>query len=516
MLSMMLVALALAAPAQESYGFVLTQGTDTVGVERVTRDRAGLHSEILDPGRARLSVSAVVDSHGCVREAVTAVFPLGSGPDATPLRRVAVRLDGDSAHVEVRAVGTVRALTRFFPGARFVLAGESVAASALLLECARAAGVDSVDLPAVAFPNLRAQTVKVRWHGDSAMVVASDTSWAHFDHRGRLERMVIGRSGLVARRVTERELDRISFAAPDYSAPPGAPYQAEEVTVPVGPGVALSGTLTLPTSRPARCPAVVTISGSGPQDRDCFAPIAGGWRPFRELADALGRSGIAVLRFDDRGVGRSSGDYASGTERTTADDVRAVLAFLRARSDIDGGRIAVLGHSEGARVAMLVGAEDRELAGLVLLSGAADPRAAIRHQAVWASEHGPLAGRVSRDSIVAMVNRQMDSLATILPREVLRWDAAGLARRVRAPVAIFHGSTDRQVPAEQAEALGGLFRGAGLADVTVRVFPEVNHLLVRDPDGDFLRYDRLGQARVDVGVKDAITGWLVGRLLRTN
>lgn len=512
MLAMMVMALAVAPPAVDSYGLVLTQGADTVAVERVTRERASLRSEILVPGRARLVVSAATGGAGCVQEAAVAVFPWGSGPDATPLQRVVVRLDGDSTRVDVRARGMGQSFARAFPGARFVLAGESVAASALVLECARVAGGDSADLPVVAFPNLRALTARIRWHGDSAMVVTSDTSWAYFDDGGRLEHIAIGRSGLIARRVTVAELDRIAFAAPDYSPPAGAPYEAEDVAVPVSAGVTLAGTLTLPKNLPAPLPAVVLVSGSGPQDRDCYAPVAGGWRPFRELADALGRRGIAVLRFDDRGAGRSTGDFASGTERTTADDVRAILAFLRARPDIDGRHTAVLGHSEGARVAMLVGAEDQDLAGMVLLSGAADTRGAIRAQAEWIADHGPGSGHASRDSIVAFVDRQMASLAEALPREVLRWDPAPLARRTRCPVAVFQGATDRQVPAWQADSLAAVFRRAGVADVSVRVFPEVNHLLVHDPDGDFLGYDRLADGRLDAGVREAVVEWLARRL----
>jgi fermentation-respiration switch protein FrsA (DUF1100 family) len=91
----------------------------------------------------------------------------------------------------------------------------------------------------------------------------------------------------------------------------------------------------------------------------------------------------------------------------------------------------------------------------------------------------------------------MDSLAATARREVYRWDALALARRIRAPVAIFHGATDRQVPADQADSLAVVFRRAGNANVTVRVFPDLNHLLVHDPSGDFLQYHRLENAAVD-------------------
>jgi alpha-beta hydrolase superfamily lysophospholipase len=160
---------------------------------------------------------------------------------------------------------------------------------------------------------------------------------------------------------------------------------------------------------------------------------------------------------------------------------------------------------------MLVGAADSTLAGLVLLSGAADTRAAARAQARWVAGHSPNAQSVSPDSVIAAVDRQMDSLAVSGRREVYRWNAAGLAQRIRAPVAVFNGATDRQVPADQADSLGAVLRRAGNADVTVEVFPDVNHLLVRDPDGDFLRYDRLENADVADVVLAGVGSWLTER-----
>ena len=515
-LPVLLVALGLQqqAPPVERYGLVLVQGRDTTALERVTREGRTLRAEVLVPHRARLAVAVQADSLGCVRDADVRVFPWGSPPDASPIRRVTVRLDADSVRVEASARGVTGSVVRPAAGGRFVLADESIAAASLLLECAgglRVRGADSAVVPSLGFPGLQARSLRVRWYGDSAMIAGTDTSWAFFGHGGEVSRMAVGRGGLVARRVSMRDLDAIPIAASDYSAPPGAPYRASDVLVRVDTGVVLAGTLTLPGGAAAPVPAVVTISGSGAQDRDSYAAIAGGWRPFRQLADTLARRGVAVLRLDDRGVGGSTGDYGTSTERTTAADIRAAIAFLRARPDIAGDRIAVLGHSEGARVAMLVASEDPRLAAVALLSGAADPRAAIRAQALWVAAH-QLTGGLPPDSVVAMVDRRMDSLAATLPREVLRWNAAELAGRIRAPAGIFQGATDRQVPSDQADSLGALFRRAGNRNVTVRVFAGRNHLLVPDPDGDFLRYDRLGSAQLDPEVLGAIADWIVGAL----
>lgn len=503
-----------AIPPADRYGLVLVRGSDTVAVERVTREGRVLRAEVLVPNRARLAVAARTDSLGCVREAEVRVFPWGSSAGATPLRRVNVRLDGDSVRVEASGGGLSRSVARGAPQVRFVLADESIAASSLLLECARGMrtpGADSVVVPVVAFPNLRALSLRVQLRGDSVMIAGADTSWAFVDRAGVVSRMMIGREGLEARRIPARQVDATAFVASDYSAPAGAPYRAIDVRVPVTPGIVLAGTLTLPAGRAGPVPAVVTISGSGPQDRDSYAPIAEGWRPFRQLADTLARRGVAVLRLDDRGVGGSTGDFAAGNERTSAADIHAAIAILRARPEIAGDRIAVLGHSEGARVAMLVASQDPRLAAIVLLSGAADPRAAIRAQALWLAEHRPEAG-LSRDSALAIIDRRMDSLATVLTRDVLRWNAAELARRIQAPVGVFHGATDRQVPSGQADSLGALFRREGNGDVTVHVFADRNHLLVRDPDGDYLRYDLLRSAQLDPEVLGVIADWIVAKL----
>jgi uncharacterized protein len=119
----------------------------------------------------------------------------------------------------------------------------------------------------------------------------------------------------------------------DYSAPPDAPYTAENVTVPTPMGHMLAGTLTLPrgASRERPVPAVVTSTGSGPQDRDEFIGIPG-YRPFRQFADSLSRRGIAVLRMDDRGTGESKGAHRGATSADFAEDVRPRSATPRSRA----------------------------------------------------------------------------------------------------------------------------------------------------------------------------------------
>src|SRR4030095_6814814 len=142
---------------------------------------------------------------------------------------------------------------------------------------------------------------------------------------------------------------------PDYSAPADAPYLAEEVVVKTPAGHTLAGTLTLPKSASRANPvsAIVTVTGSGPQERDENIGLQG-FRPFRQIADSLARRGIAVLRMDDRGTGASGGAFKGSTSADFAEDVRAGLAYLRTRPEIRADRLGVLGHSEGAIIAPMV------------------------------------------------------------------------------------------------------------------------------------------------------------------
>ncbi len=144
------------------------------------------------------------------------------------------------------------------------------------------------------------------------------------------------------------------------------PYRAEDVTFPnADAGIDLAGTLTLPEGE-GPFPAVVLVSGSGPQDRD---ETVFGHRPFLVLADHLTRQGIAVLRYDDRGVGESTGDFGSATSADFADDAEAGVTFLASRPNVDTERIGVVGHSEGGLIAPLVANGSDDVAFIALLAG---------------------------------------------------------------------------------------------------------------------------------------------------
>ena len=130
-------------------------------------------------------------------------------------------------------------------------------------------------------------------------------------------------------------------------------------------GLTLAGTFIYPESGES-FPAVILISGSGPQNRN---EELLGHKPFLVLADHLARSGIAVLRFDDRGIGKSTGDFSSATTKDFATDVLAGIEFLKPRKEIDKDKIGLIGHSEGGLIAPLASVQSDDVDFIVLMAG---------------------------------------------------------------------------------------------------------------------------------------------------
>ncbi len=143
------------------------------------------------------------------------------------------------------------------------------------------------------------------------------------------------------------------------------PYTVEEVSIASTDDVMLSGTLTLPGGS-GPFPAVVLVTGSGPQDRD---ESISGHKPFLVLADHLTRNGIAVLRYDDRGVAESTGKFTGSTSTHFAADARAAAEFLDAREET--GKVGILGHSEGGLIGPLVARDSDAVDFVIMLAGPA-------------------------------------------------------------------------------------------------------------------------------------------------
>lgn len=315
----------------------------------------------------------------------------------------------------------------------------------------------------------------------------------------------------------------------DYSAPPGAPFTAEEVSV-EAKGFALSGTLLLPKEGKGPFPAVITITGSGQQTRDEYLPIPGleKYRPFRQIAEALAARGIAVLRVDDRGVGKSKGreTLEKSTSADFADDVRAQVNYLRKRSDIDPKRIALVGHSEGGVIAPIVAASDPNIAALVLMAGTAKRGdAIIEYQLNQALESDKMIAEEvrakGRDDNRKMLRRLVEggegpeapeALKGAWMKYFLTYDPLPTIRKVRQPILILQGAIDRQVTADQAELLERAARESGNKDVTARVYPDLNHLFLPAKTGAPSEYSSLSTNTIGGDVMNLLGDWLQQKL----
>jgi pimeloyl-ACP methyl ester carboxylesterase len=147
---------------------------------------------------------------------------------------------------------------------------------------------------------------------------------------------------------------------------PPFPYASEDLQFfNAKDNVMLAGTLTKPSTG-ANWPVVVLISGSGPQNRN---EELAGHKPFLVLADHLTRNGIAVLRYDDRGVAQSKGVFATATSADFANDVDAAVTYLKSRKDVNIKKIGLIGHSEGGLIAPMVAARNKDVAYIVLMAG---------------------------------------------------------------------------------------------------------------------------------------------------
>jgi alpha-beta hydrolase superfamily lysophospholipase len=316
-------------------------------------------------------------------------------------------------------------------------------------------------------------------------------------------------------RLDSASTDRIRWTRPDYSPPADAAYTAEDLAISAPAGHSLGATLTRPKTAAGRLPVAITISGSGLQDRDESLAGVTGYRPFRQIAEALAAKGIATLRFDDRGTGASTGNGAIATSADFADDVRAVIQYLRGRPDIDPSRIVLVGHSEGGLIAPMVAAGDTLLRGIALLAGPAQSgRTIIHYQQRFAAENDTTIRPADREAVLQRARTQLDSIARTNPwmRFFLDHDPLAVAARVPVPVLILQGETDRQVTADQAPALASAFRNARNQNVVVHVLPRVNHLFLEDPSGSPSGYAGLPSKRIPDSILSLLTDWVVQRV----
>src|SRR5262245_976581 len=496
---------------------LILRGSDTLVVDRFTRSTDSIVGSVQVKGQPRIDYAAALGPQETVRSLVLGVFAPGAAADAAPMQRIRILVQGDTMVAETPA-GVQRVPSKAGAVPMF---NNALGLSEIFTRRARAAG-GATSIPYFAISGGTTLDVNVAPVGSDSMTVAIGPQVQRFkvDAVGRILGGVVGGTNMTFVRgpggaaPNVSRLDSAVAPKRDYSAPPGAPYTAEEVSI-NGPSGKLGGTFTKPKNARGPLPAVVTITGSGQQDRDELIPFAGGIRLFRQVADTLSRRGIAVLRLDDRGVGASGGDVQNATSADFANDIRAAIAYLRTRPDIDGSRIAVVGHSEGGAIAPMIASTDPKLKAMVVMAGPGEPAIEISiAQNKYILDRDTTLSPAKRDSILraARVALAPDKQSNPWIKAWMAYDPAPIARRVKAPTLILQGETDRQVPADQANKLAALIRAGGNRDVTVRLFPATNHLFVADPTGDFQSYDKLKSNVINPAVLGALANWLVTRL----
>ncbi|MGH7586829.1 MAG: alpha/beta hydrolase family protein [Gemmatimonadales bacterium] len=508
--------------AQEAT-YVVRQGTDTVMIETVRRMPGALEATLLDRlQRVRWRYAAAIAPDETVIRFEHAYFLAVDSASAEPRQRAALSFEGDTVIVTIEQGGQSRvqrigsrAGALPFINPSFVLVEQAI-------RRARVLGRDSARVPLFGVSGGQTFEATILLRGRDSAEVRIGPAMAQFqlDREG----MLVAGSVPAQRLVLERTAGVLGVGVPslvmareNYAAPAGAPWVAEAVSIPSADGVRLAGTLALPAGASVawKVGAVVLISGSGPQDRDEHVPTVRDYRPFREIADTLARRGIAVLRYDDRGFGESTGDFPAATPLDFAQDVRAAVAWLRARPEIAPGRVGLIGHSEGGLVAPIVAADDKAIGAVVLLAAPARRgREILEYQQRYQVARDTTLDPTEVDSALAAGREGLDSLSASNRwwSFVLGYDPLPTAVRLGMPVLILHGETDRQVTSDQANELATSIRAGGNARVTVHVFAQTNHLFLSDTDGNPAGYARLRDRKVRKPVLGLLADWLVAVL----
>ena len=510
-----LLATTARAQVAPTYHFVYLRSIDTLGTELVTPGPSSIVGLLAMRGAPvmRWEQQHVSTLPGRL---TLSIFAPGTPTTGLPTQNIVVTISGDSAKLTMSANGTTSEQALLSASGAVALIGNSVLHSALMADHARSA--KKASLPVFLTNGGRTMTATVTEQGDTTVFsIAGMDVRILWDVNGGPREMTIPAQNLRVVRTTGAVGISSVPAKIDYGAPANAPYTAENVTIPTTRGYTLAGTLTRPkraANSSAKVPVVITISGSGPQDRDSRISIVPNYAPFRDIADTLGRRGIAVLRFDDRGVGASGG--ASSREKATsadfADDVAAVVAYLRTRSDIDGTRIALAGHSEGGLIAPMVAAKDPTLRAVALLAGPAyNGRRILEFQNDNAVKSATQLSETQRDSIRRTVPNGLDSIAAANSWMgfFMKTEPSAALRRMKQPTLVLQGNTDQQVTPEQADSIVTILKNSGNSRVTLRRFPATNHLFLVDPSGAPAGYTALKDTRVRREVLGALADWMV-------
>ena len=331
------------------------------------------------------------------------------------------------------------------------------------------------------------------------------------------------------------------------------PYYEEEVVFEnIEAKVSLAGTLTLPNKN-GKFPVAILISGSGPQDRDeSFM----GHKPFLVLSDYLTRQGIGVLRFDDRGIGKSTGDFGNATTEDFSKDVLSAIAYLKTRNDVDVKNIGLIGHSEGGIIAPLAANNSKDIAFMVLLASTGisgtelsvmqsktlrqfpvkdevtfekNTRKAIAIVTSDKSESEiekeltthyndflrPILTslNVPDDKINLFIESQLKSSLKPWSRYFLQYNPADEIEKLQIPVLSLNGSKDFQVDAKiNQEGIRKALVKGGNKDFKILELDNLNHLFQECETGRMDEYRKIEQTFSPIALKE-ISNWIIERVI---
>jgi uncharacterized protein len=317
-------------------------------------------------------------------------------------------------------------------------------------------------------------------------------------------------------------------------------------------GVKLAATLTLPRGA-GPFPAVLLITGSGPQNRD---EAICGHKPFLVLADYLTRRGVAVLRADDRGVGQSTGNFATATSDDFAEDARAGIEYLKQRKEVNPRQIGLIGHSEGGLIAPMLAAKSKGIAFIVMLAGqgltgeevlylqgqhilkaqGASPQELENQRDLQSRLFALIKVEKDPDVLERAVRKMIDEAVAKLPDEkkktaaykagmqaqvqmmkspwlryFITYDPRPALREVRCPALALVGSKDLQVePEANLRAIEQALQKGGNKDFMVKQMSGLNHLFQTCTTGSLDEYAKIEET-IAPAVLELIADWIAKR-----
>ena len=332
-------------------------------------------------------------------------------------------------------------------------------------------------------------------------------------------------------------------------------YYSEDITFEnIKAGITLSGTLTLP-NKDDIFPIVVLISGSGPQNRDEEILQH---KPFLILADHLTKNGIGVLRFDDRGTAKSTGDFKTATTLDFSSDVEASIKYLLTRKEINKNKIGLIGHSEGGMIASMIASNSKNISFIVLLAspGIQGNQLLLLQQEVIGKAYGisdinlqktkkinshafeiisnstnskqlnidlaeyfkqsikenPTFKNSKKVDIENFIKSQVNTISNPWMKYFIKYNPAIDLEKVKCPVLVINGEKDLQVPPkENLKAINKALIKGGNKKVTIKELPNLNHLFQECKTGLPIEYAKIEQTFSPIALTE-ISNWILNQV----